>query len=503
MSLVDYRQDFRPGIFKINQNILKAFEKVDIRILLFLILCINFLSFTVSDNEEAQLSLAKQFMDHAWMPNSFSFNEWPGNRFLFQMLSGFALRYVEFEPFVFFARMLVFLFISIPLGAIFRKLGIKNIYALIFFQIYLLHQSYFGAEFIFRDYETKSLAYIFVLSGVYCLLNNKFLLAVFSSIIACYIHVLVGAGFFVLVFIYTIFRSKSFTLILKELLLFTVLFLPQGYFLGREIFSSGSVVNGVNIDWVYAYFRNPHHTTPLSVKGMRTEVILQMSITGLLFLSTLFIFRRFRGEFLDKLYTMNVIVFSILFISVGISLIDKTGFILKFYLFRIAALGCFLMLLYTILMLKLIPAIPELIKSLLFVSGFCLIIAAANTTFHQIFRADPKPGFHELVNYIKQNTGPEDVFLTMGDYELSFSRKTRRDEFVVYKFVPFGGKKIYEWYIRMLERMKLWDDLSEINYLKKKYRLNYFLCDHDVDEGQYLKLVFHNKTYSLYKILGN
>ena len=98
-----YGQYFNSGILKINKTIIGVFEKIDIRILLFLILSLNFLSFNLSDNEEAQLSLAKQFMDHAWLPDSFMFNEWPGNRLLYQLISGFLLRYIEFEPFVFFA----------------------------------------------------------------------------------------------------------------------------------------------------------------------------------------------------------------------------------------------------------------------------------------------------------------------------------------------------------------------------------------------------------------
>ena len=89
----------------------------------------------------------------------------------------------------------------------------------------------------------------------------------------------------------------------------------------------------------------------------------------------------------------------------------------------------------------------------------------------------------------------------MGDYELSFSRKTRREEFVLHKLDPGGGEKIYQWYIRIQERKRLWDDLSEIKTLQKKYKLDYFLCDHEVRGGNFLKPVFRNKSYFLYKIL--
>ena len=152
-------------------------------------------------------------------------------------------------------------------------------------------------------------------------------------------------------------------------------------------------------------------------------------------------------------------------------------------------------------MLKFIPRIPEYAKSGFLLIGFFLVFEASANTFHNIFRADPKTEYHELVNFVKQNTELTDVFLNLGDYELSFSRKTRRDEFVVYKFVPFGGSKIYEWYSRFMEKNKVWNDLSEIKNLKKKYKLDYFICDHAINEGDFLRLVFQNKSYCLYKIL--
>jgi hypothetical protein len=486
---------------QVNSVIKSAFEKIDLSILIFLILCLNLLSFTLTPNEEAYLPLAKQFMDPSWMPHSFLFNEWPGNRLVFQWVSGLFLRYVDFEHFVFFARLTVFLLISIPVGAIFKKLEIKKIYAVIIFQIYILHQSYFAQEYIFGDYESKSIAYIFVMAGVYYLLNNKYLLAIIISSAACYFHILVGGWFFVLVFIYSLCTSKSVSLILKEFLLFLLLISPLLFYLGGEIVKSGSVINGVNIDWVYVFFRNAHHTAPLTVKEMRPEVILEISVTGILFLATIFVFRKFKGEFQNKLYTLNVIIFGLLFISIGISFLDKTGFLLKFYLFRIAALGCFLMYLYLLILTKHIPKISPFLQSGFFLIGFYLVFAAGLNTFHNLFNVNPKSDYREIVNYVKNNTQPDDIILGLDDYEFSFSRDTRREEFVVYKFVPGGGQKIYEWYTRILERKSLVNNISLIQKLKQKHKLDYLLSDHNVDEGNMLKIVFRNKSYSLYKIL--
>jgi len=433
------------------------------------------------------------------MPNSFIFNEWAGNRLFFQYLTGFFLKYIEFEPFVFFARMLTFLLISIPLAAVLKTLQIKNLYLVVIIQIYLLHQNYFGREFIFGDFEAKSLAYIFVLAGVYFLLHNKFIVAVIFSVLASYFHILVGGWFFVLIFLYSMVKERSIILLLKEGVIFIVLLVPFGLYLGKEIGHAGTVINGVNIDWVYVFFRNPHHLAPLSVKEMLPEIITEVSITGLLFIFTLVYLRKFSGELINKLYYLNVIVFTLLFLFLGVSLIDKNGFFLKFYLFRFAAIGCFLMYLYVLSLLKLIPKVSPLIKSSFILIGFYIIIAEGIETYKDIFVPEQKKAYSELIKYVTQFTDPKDIFLSLDDYELSFSRRTRREEFVSYKLVPGGGEKIYEWYNRILQRRIIADDISKLEYLKQKYRINYIISNHALENSEKLVLVFKNSAFSLYK----
>ncbi len=123
---------------RITDILVTFFEKVDIRLLIFAVLCLNFLSLTLSSNEEAYLPLAKQFMDPDWIPHSFAFTEWPGNRLIFQFISGFALKYLTFEQVAFWGRLLVFLIIAFPVGGLFKRLQIGNLAALLLFQLYLI-----------------------------------------------------------------------------------------------------------------------------------------------------------------------------------------------------------------------------------------------------------------------------------------------------------------------------------------------------------------------------
>jgi hypothetical protein len=476
------------------------FEKADLRLMIFILLCLNFLSFTLSSNEEAYFPLAKQFMDPRWIPDSFTFTEWPGNRVLFQYISGWALKFLSFEQLAFWGRLLVFGISAFPLARLFNKLKIGNLAAILLFQLYLVRQNYFAGEFIVGDFEAKSLAYIMILFGLNSLLDRKFMLAALWAILASWFHVLVGGWFFVLVVIYTFFFAEKRWVILKQGVLFGLLMAPYAVYLFREIFSQGSVIQGVNIDQVYVFFRNPHHTAPLSVKEHLLRTSLQILATAILFGCTLFWFSKKKGPVYDELYLLNVIILTILFVSLGISLIDHQGTFLKFYPFRLAALGMLLMYLYLFKLISGSWQSPPAVTIIAVIGGFYLIASAGGITAKQLLWPDRHPEFEELQHYVVSHTAPSDVFLPLADYDLSFSRKTRREVFVNFKFDPGGGRKIYEWYMRIRERNRLNSDPGYVSSLLEKYRISYILSDHLLPPESRMTLVFHNTRYSLYKI---
>jgi len=477
-----------------------SFGKIDNRLLIFLLLCLNYLSFKLTSNEEAYLPMAKQFMDPLWMPNSFSFNEWPGNRLIFQFIAGTALKYMTFEQVAFIGRLVVFMVIAFPVGKLFKLLHVNNLPAILLFQIYLIKQSFFAGEFIFKDFEPKSLAYIFVLTGLNCLLEGKYNIAALWSVLAAYLHILVGSWFFLVVLLFTWISTRKAGTLVRQLLLFSILLTPIFLYLAKEIFKDGSIINGINIDQVYVYFRNPHHLAPLSVKGYLPRTIFHISIAGLLFLLTLFFFSKEKGSDFDALYNLNVIIFTILFVSLGISLFDHNGKFLKFYPFRLAALGSFLMYIYIFKWVALKWSPPETMKLVLILIGFCILSVISGHTLRKFIYPVKKPEFEELVKFITQNSKKTDVFLTMEDYDLSLSRQTDRAVFVNFKFDPGGGKKIYDWYWRIVALKKLNSNIGYLNDILKKYKLDYVLSNHALPPTERLEPVFGNSSYCLYKI---
>jgi hypothetical protein len=476
------------------------FEKADIRLLIFVLLCLNFLSFKLSSNEEAYLPLAKQFLDPEWIKNSFTFTEWPGNRVFFQLIAGWALKFMSFEQVAFFGRLLVFAIIAIPAGGFIKRVKIGNLAAIILLQLYLVRQTFFAGEFIFGDFEPKSFAYIMVFAGLNCLLDRKYLLASVWAVPAAYFHILVGGWFFVLVTIFTFFSTKKISLLIKQGAIFVVLISPYVFYLAKEIFGSGSVVNGVNIDQIYVFFRNPHHTAPLSVKQHLLRTLIQVAVTAVAFVLTLFVFNKKKGQVFDELYLLNVIILTILFVSLGVSLIDHKAVFLKYYPFRLAALGELFMYLYVFKYIEAKWNFPVVLQLTAILAGVYLITAATLKDAKGLNPHPEKPSYKELTGFISKNTNAEDVIIPLDDYNLSLSRITRREVFVIFKCDPGGGEKIYEWYHRVGERDKLVKDLGYINQLLKNYKLDYLLSNRLLPQNEELTPVFQNTDYYLYKI---
>jgi hypothetical protein len=105
-----------------------------------------------------------------------------------------------------------------------------------------------------------------------------------------------------------------------------------------------------------------------------------------------------------------------------------------------------------------------------------------------------------LYDWIKNNTRPDSVFLDLNKNirdDLDFIRRTERDSFSVFKFVPTTNRLIYDWYMRVLEKKKVQGDIAYVHKLRQKYRIDYVVSKIPLaDSG--LHLVFNNNYYFLY-----
>lgn len=495
-----------PPLYKSLYPIVEAFNRIDSRILIFLILCFSKLSFIPDSNEEAYFALAKQYIDPAWIPDSFSFTEWVGTRFLFQNIAGFFLQFLSFEQLTFWGRLLGFFALSFPLTLIFKELRIRNLGILLVLQIYILKantQHFFGQEWIFGDFEGKTFAYFFILYGYYFLLKSRYCFAALFAAIASYFHILAGGWFFVLVFLFTFIRELNLKLSFRVGLIYVACVLPFIIYLGSYLSESGPVINGVDIDWVYSFYRNTHHTAPMHTVDAMQYVFPRVVVSFILLLISVFYLQKSENTDIRKLNCIATIALCMIFTGLIITCFDTNGHLLKYYLFRIAAIGAFTY--YLIILLFLRESLdrrfnPALLRSIGMILLGIFFLYKAGTGINRIVNPRQNTALQELVTYVDNNTQPDDVFQFIDKEEVSFSRKTRREVWVIFKFDPGGGEKIYEWYKRQRMREKLNENISFIDSITPEYRLDYLISPRPL-EYKHLKEMFHNDKYYLYAII--
>ena len=460
----------------------------------------QYLSFLPAGNEEAYFPLAKQFVDPSWMPHSFVFNEWPGTRILFQLIAGHLLRFLTFEQLAFVGRLAVFTVSAYPLVRFFRLFRFSNVSMLILLQLFLVRPYWVGGEFIFCDFEPKSLAYVFVLFSLPMLARGRYLASVLLAAAASYFHILAGGWYAVFALAYIALYERQIVRPFLLGLLYAALMSPFLYYLSTEIHSTGSVLNGVNLDWVYVFYRNAHHAAPLSRPGAFHRVVAAMVGMVAAAVYLLRLSGKRPDEWTAKLRAMNAVALAMLAAGLLISVLNASGSISKYYLLRIASVG--ILLFWTCVFWRTRRHHPQLARS----PGNALLslVLRPALAYHAIGNVSPAlrppcPNFLDLVDHVRRNTRPDDVFLEYHDLPISFMRRAERESFVMKKFDPGGGAKIYEWYLRMEAVKAARQNPGQLAELARQFRVDYVVSLQPLANPS-LRLAYRNSGFLLYQV---
>ncbi len=161
------------------------------------------------------------------------------------------------------------------------------------------------------------------------------------------------------------------------------------------------------------------------------------------------------------------IVFLHQIVMIIIAWFDTNGEILKYYVFRMNTLMHLCILLYFSALVTgfIIKKSTKLISILLFVLLTVSIGILINNTIKNIKKSrasilfeQASPEKAELYKYLKINTPKESSIIVISENEshyFDFVRRTERDIFVMFKFLPAENKKLYNWYVRYLEQEKV------------------------------------------------
>ncbi len=507
----------KEDLWAIPSNIIDQINPV---VLIFLVLCINCLSYVPFSNEEQYLLYARQHFNPDWMPNSFMANEFPGNRLLYEWLFGWMVHWFGFETTIFVGRLLNFALLAIPLAGLFRLLNFSNTDIFILLQAYLMSsQNFYAGEWIFKGMEAKTFAYIFVFWALLAFLKNRYYQAIGLTVLATWFHILIGGWFAICCFLVLLIKKVAWKDLIKMGLLFAIPLLPLLYYLSKNLLiETPDEVAGVNLDHIYVYFRNRHHIGLFYDFGYffkKHAFGVSLAILAVLF----FFKKKYAEATVSTLKTMMLVMLSIGFVFLGISLMDKLffnlsgGFLLKSYPWRMQGLAfliCFMLLWNWVKNSN--PDIINLPKITSFLILICLLFGfnKLRKNISGMLNYQNHHAYNEALDFLKAHTKEgatvmvlnhaEDLESGLGyrdEFSLDLIRRTERDNFVVYKFVPGGTLKLYEWYKRLLLVNEIRKNPNAFSELTRDYQIDYVLTEKGYNMP--LERVFENEAFQIYK----
>lgn len=481
-------------------------NKTPVWIGVLIILCLNFLGFQLQGNEEMYLLLAKQFYHPDFIQDSFNLNQFPSNRLLYQYLTGYMLEYFTFEQTALLGRTVLCFLLAFPIAKIIKVFKLSMIEGLFILQVFFFaNQAFFADAWLFLSFESKCISYFFVLWAMYNMLINRLNISILLLVIATWFHILVGGWTFLFLFVYMIFQKCSVKELFGRAFVYSILIAPLIWYLSQEILmNTATLQNGIHIDWIYTHYRNAHHTVPSHFSIIGIAMMIAWGLVSLLF------FTKLDQVVLKRINLFNLICIAFLLLSFGIATVDPNGVFTKFYPFRPNSLLKFFIIFEMAMVLKLWviqPSFSPYINAALFVFLIPYLIAPTST----VLQTYEPPSQNELLwddftTHIQQNTPKDAIFIhyskeknSDADGKLSFSRKTQRNRFAIYEFVPSGGQQIHAWYERLQERNKLADNLDYLKELNQKYRLDYLVSKERL-QIENLELKYSNDKHYLYKI---
>jgi len=320
-------------------------------------------------------------------------------------------------------------------------------------------------------------------------------MSVLFSVLAVYFHVLVGGWYSLILFIYLLLSkipSKTFFL---YLLIYIGLTAPIiTYLAATYLIDNPVVIDGINMNWVYVFFRNPHHLDLITQIGefgssAQTGVILSLLCCAL----CLHILYRCDKTLYKNAARMSVIIFSQQFAGLSIALFDHTGAFLKFYPYRTSSLSFFLMFIILGIFMREKLFCHDNVRNghacenihLLdlpnILAGFMILFTLCGLSFNlyknmrdssEVFFPSPRTDARtSLYDWARECTPPDAVFLDLNMNardDLDFIRRTERESFSVFKFIPTSNKLIYDWYTRVIEKKRAQTDVSYLHEIRKK-----------------------------------
>ncbi len=505
-------------------RLLYSFNRIEPVGLIVVVLSIFYIGFHLYFNEEIYFAFSKAYMDPQWIPNSTLFTDFAGTRILFQAIFGWVLSHLSFENLAFYGRLLGYILLAFPIAAIAKNLRINNIVLVFWLTAFFVpQQNFYAGEWIFGGFETKTIAYVFVFWSIWFLFKERFLPAVLFAAFSIYWHMLVGGWYTLYLFIYlliTMGLQRKFILYWLYaglLLLPFVVYIYLGLMSGNE-----NIIKGVNIGYLYAYVRNPHHIGIFKTwEYFYHYHMLKVLVAIGAFALALTTYRKQIPEKYKWINSFLIIILAQNLLFLIVALFDKNGYVAKFYPWRGSSLAMFFFQLASIAMLRhvwlpklylTVTAKYSMVRAKAFYSlqmslflAISVVILGLRIDNRMESKKINKPLWaevDELASNLKSVSDKGDTFMLNGKetlFNITIPRKAERDVYYFFRCIPSQSQSIYDWHMRGLEQDKVKSDLSYLLRSDLDKKIDFIVSMSDLNE-EFLDEVYRSKNYRIYEI---
>ncbi|MFO7723525.1 MAG: hypothetical protein R6V49_09930 [Bacteroidales bacterium] len=209
---------------------------------------------------------------------------------------------------------------------------------------------------------------------------------------------------------------------------------------------------------------------------------------------------------------LNVIFLSLALAFVAVAwadmaLLDKSGGLgLKYYPFRMMAVSLLITMIQAFWVVKGVEKKGVPGKGIFAMAVLCAMLlfgAKTVSTVRKSVRAmNTNPEMEALFEVVRGVSEPGDVFILLWpEYNTttSFIRKTARENYVVFKFVPAGTAKLAEWYRRIQIEQEMVYHQDRIPSISKDEGIRFVISGKPLKDSG-LSPVWQSKRYYLYDL---
>lgn len=412
----------------------------------------------LSDNEENYFQLALHSVSAVPALADTAVFDSSRHRFLADHLLGWLVAVAGYAGAQIIARCLAALAYAAALAALFRRLGLEVLDAVLAVIVFaLMGQTLFGGEWLFGGAEAKVPAYALVLAGLVLTFDGKRLAAALLFAAATYFHFLVGIFWFGAAMLLAVIEEPR---ALRPVLVsgvFALLVAPLLGWIAWTRFSAPAPDPSLPTpDILYSFIRAPHHMAPFADwPSFRDHWLGGYLLAGGMLVGALVLMRLSEEARLRRALLWIALLIGYLVAALALSFIDRRiGALGKFYLFRPAAL---LLLIWLALALA---ALSRLLRgqwcavriiALALVVPLFLLNAATRVVDEVEGKASQAPEKQALADYLRADVPADALVLIDPDLDftfLDFERRTGHPMLVSWKFDPTTDPEIQEWYRR-------------------------------------------------------